>query len=301
VTAVIDGTIGTLRRRVAARLAAAFTADGRQGTAALDARLLVAHALDRDPAMLPLDDDKPANECAEAEAMTYADRRIAGEPVARIVGHKEFWGLDLALSAETLVPRPDTETVVEAALAGIDRQQGRRSPVSILDLGTGSGAILLALLSELPEASGVGVDLAEGAARTARRNAERLGFDDRARFVTASWADAIDGRFDIVVANPPYVETTTIDRLALEVRRHDPHLALDGGTDGLDGYREIIGHLDRLIGPQGSALLEIGAGQARQVAALGEAGGWIVALACDLAGIQRVAILERPKSSLITP
>jgi release factor glutamine methyltransferase len=197
------------------------------------------------------------------------------------------------LSPETLVPRPDTETVVETALTVIDRGLGRQSPVSILDLGTGSGAILLALLSELPQATGVGVDLAEGAARTARRNAERSGLADRARFVTGCWAGAIGSRFDLVVANPPYVESATIDRLALEVRDHDPHLALDGGPDGLDGYRAIVDDLDCVIGPQGAAFLEIGAFQADPVRTLGEARRWTVTFACDLAGIRRVAVFER--------
>lgn len=290
-------TIGELRRRIARLLADAFAAEARDGTPELDARLLVAHALGRDPSELLLADHEAVDGRVTAKVEAWAARRAAGEPVARITGHKEFWGLDLLLSADTLVPRPDTETVVEAALAAADRRGGRDAFPSILDLGTGTGAILLALLSERPQATGVGVDLAEGAVRTARQNAQRLNLAARARFIAGDWAEAIAGRFDLVVANPPYIETGTIGGLGLEVRDHDPHVALDGGADGLEAYRAIVGDLDRLVAPEGAAFLEIGAGQSDPVQAIGQTHGWCVAFVPDLSGIARVAVFERPQTA----
>ena len=212
-------SISGLQKQVTQRLKRAFANDGRLAAADLDARLLVGHVLGLDATGLIVHADRPVSELDVARAMALADRRIAGEPVARIVGEKEFWSLTLRLSPETLVPRPDTETVVEAALASIRREGRAGDPLTILDLGTGSGAILLALLSELPAATGVGVDLAEGAARTARENARRLGLADRARFAVADWDAGINGQFDLVVSNPPYVRSGEISGLAVEVSR----------------------------------------------------------------------------------
>jgi release factor glutamine methyltransferase len=280
-------TVGALRRRIAKRL------KGAGDNGALEARLLVAHALGRAASTIPLVDDLPVDAEAEARAFAYADRRAAGEPVARITGVKEFWGREFGLSPETLVPRPDTETVVEAALAFVDRTGGRHRPLTILDLGTGSGAILLSLLGELPQATGLGIDRSEGALRTAAENAVRLGLGGRARFVTGDWAKGLAGRFDVVVANPPYIESAAIDDLPVDVRLHDPHLALDGGRDGLDAYRSILADLGRIMGPEGRAFLEIGAGQRAEIEDLGRESGFATVFRADLAGIDRVAEMGR--------
>jgi release factor glutamine methyltransferase len=216
-------------------------------------------------------------------------RRTTGEPVARLLGEKEFYGLSFALSPETLVPRPDTETLIDAVLATVDRI----AQPAILDLGTGSGAILLALLTELPNATGVGVDLSADALATAARNAERLGIARRVQFRQGDWAAGIDRRFDIVVSNPPYNASPEILDLPVEVREHDPHLALDGGLDGLDAYRVIIADLGRVLTPGGRAFLEIGAGQAEAVSDLASAAGFMCDFRRDLAGIDRVAVLNR--------
>ena len=223
--------------------------------------------------------------------------RIAGAPVARLVGEKEFWSLPLRLSADTLVPRPDTETLVEAALAAIEAAGRSEDRLTILDLGTGSGAILLALLDELPAATGIGVDIAEGAARTARDNAGRLGLDARARFVVGDWVSAIRGRFDLVVANPPYLRSAEIDALPVEIRDHDPYLSLDGGEDGLSAYRLILDSLDGLLAPRGAAFVEVGLGQAGSIVAMGRQNGYTAAIHCDLAGIERVIQLQPATSN----
>lgn len=288
-------SISDLQRQVKQRLNRAFAEGGRPATTDLDARLLVGHGLGLDTTGLILHAERPISESDIARVLALAERRMAGEPVARIVGEKEFWSLTLRLSPETLVPRPDTETVVEAALAWVLRQGRERGPLTILDLGTGSGAILLALLSELPDASGVGVDIAEGAARTARANAHRLGLGRRARFVVADWDAGIGGRFDIVVSNPPYIEAGDIPELSLEVSRFDPQIALDGGADGLVAYRVILGRLDAILANGGAAFLEVGAGQAELVGKMGELLGFEAIVHKDLAGIDRVVNLTRGK------
>lgn len=229
---------------------------------------------------------------AEARRLQEMLRRMAGhEPLSRIVGVREFWGLDFLLSADTLDPRPESEGVVEAVLA---RLADRSAPYRFLDLGTGSGCLLLALLSEFPRASGVGVDVALGAAATARRNAELLGLGDRAHFVAADWASAINARFDAVVANPPYIASAAIAGLMPEVRDHDPHLALDGGADGLGAYRAIAAELPRVLPKRGLLVAEIGAGQADAVAGILQQHGLdLDGLAPDLAGITRVVAARR--------
>jgi release factor glutamine methyltransferase len=194
-----------------------------------------------------------------------AAQRAAGEPLARLTGHREFWSLDFTLSPETLVPRPDTETLVEAAL---DAFPDRNAPLRVLDLGTGSGAILAAILSERPNAFGIGVDLSEGAARQARANLEALGIGTRSAVIVSEWGEALSGRFDLVVSNPPYIASIDIAGLDVEVRAHDPLLALDGGTDGLDAYRAIAKALPRLLAKGGIAVLELGIGQEADVALL---------------------------------
>ena len=221
-----------------------------------------------------------------------AARRLGGEPVARIVGVKEFWGLPLLLSKATLVPRPETETVVEAALAVID--QRRDEALRIADLGTGTGALLLALLHELKNASGIGTDLDEGTLETARANARALGLIERAQFRHADFGAGLEPPFDLVVSNPPYIPTPDIAALAVEVREHDPKLALDGGTDGLDAYRALARQLPDLLSADGTAVLELGIGQADAVRAIAESRGLrITGTRADLAGIARALVIQR--------
>jgi len=276
-------TVGALRRRIGASLALA------SHTAALDARFLVAHALDCAARDLALLDDNPVSPEAVTEALALAQRRKRGEPVGRIIGEREFWGLPFRLAPATLEPRPDTETVVSAALAAFAAR--REEALTILDLGTGTGAILLALLSELPRATGLGVDRDSGAAATARLNARRLGLAERAFFLVGNWADAVAAGFDLVVSNPPYIPSQEIDSLPLEVRGFDPHIALDGGKDGLNGYRSIIPDLERIVKRDGRAFLEVGAGQLEIVRELAAGQGFAARGHRDLAGIGRVVEL----------
>ena len=196
----------------------------------LDARILVGAAIGLDLTGMIAAATRPVT-AAEAERLEdFAGRRLKGEPVARILGSREFWGLPLQLSAATLVPRPDTETVVALALQMLRAGPGADRP-RIVDLGTGSGAILLALLSELPDAMGVGTDISVAALRTASANARNLGLDRRAAFVACDYASALSGAFDLIVSNPPYIRSAEINDLAGEVRDHDPLGALDGGSD----------------------------------------------------------------------
>ena len=250
-------TIDTARRDLAKRFATAGL-----HSPLLDARLIVGGILDLDLTGLATQAQRPlmAEEIASIEGAAL--RRLHGEPVARIIGEKEFWGLPLALSAETLVPRPDTETLVEAVLSLC---ANREVPWRIADLGTGSGAILLALLSELPNASGVATDVSAEALRTAAGNAARCGVLKRVGFVACDYASALRGPFDVIVSNPPYIRSADIAELAVEVCDHDPHRALDGGADGLDAYRTIMRGVSSLLAPQGYLAMEIGADQAADV------------------------------------
>jgi release factor glutamine methyltransferase len=284
-------TLGAVRREIAARLRAAFRQAGRGGTPDLDARLLVAAAARIDPAVVPLRDDNPVDSDLTRRAFGFADRRIRGEPVARIAGRKEFRGLDLLLSPATLVPRPDTETLVEAALAHASAGADG-SGVRILDLGTGSGAILLALLAALPTATGVGTDISVAALAVARENARRLGLLSRAGFVAGNWTAPVgDAAFDLVVANPPYIASAEIAALEVEVRDHDPKRALDGGRDGLAAFRAILGDLGRVLAAGGTGFIEIGAGQRAPVAAIAQGSGLDTRFVADLAGLDRVAVV----------
>lgn len=254
-----------------------------------DARFLVLDVLRLTGTDLILGGSQPIG-AAGAEALTQAlARRRAGEPVARIVGAWEFWGLPFGLSPDTLVPRADTETLVEAALA---RLPDRTGAATILDLGTGSGCILVALLSECRRAFGVGVDRSEAALVQARANARANGVGGRAGFVRTDWSAGLAGAFDLIVSNPPYIPAATIATLAPEVRDHDPMAALDGGADGLDAYRRILAEV--AAGPLrlaagGTLLFEVGHDQAEAVRALGRASGLAPGhITHDLAGHARV-------------
>lgn len=238
----------------------------------LDARILVGHALGLDHAALAAAGPRMLNTSEQNAIATLTRRRLAREPVARIVGVKEFWSLPLRVTAATLVPRPQTETVVEAALEAVEARAAQSRPLRIADLGTGSGAILLALLSELPEAHGIGTDISTAALAVARDNARRLGRND-AGFVACNMAEALRGPFDLIVANPPYIASAEIAGLAPEVRDFDPRAALDGGTDGLAFYRTIAAATPALLASDGALIVELGAGQASAVAALFAAAG----------------------------
>jgi release factor glutamine methyltransferase len=277
-------TVEAARRALAVRLkiAAIESAD-------LDARLLIGYALGLDLTGLILAAQRQLTPGESARIEEFGRRRLAGEPVARILGEKEFWGLPLQLSSATLVPRPDTETVVELALELMRADGNLDRPLRIADLGTGSGAILLALLSELPAAQGFGTDISEGALQTAGANAARAGLSDRATFVACDYASGLTGPFDLIVSNPPYIRSADIAGLATEVRNHDPLAALDGGADGLDAYRVLIPQAAGLLAPRAALVVEAGEGQSAQIQALMTAAGLmpVIAPKADLAGLPR--------------
>ncbi len=274
-------------------LTARFKAAGIDSDA-LDARLLTGAALNLDLTGVIAQATRQLTTDEADRLDGFARRRLAGEPVARVLGSKEFWGLPFKLSAETLVPRPDTETIVEATLEILRAEDRAQARLRIADLGTGSGAILLALLTELPDATGIGTDLSTAALGTAKANAQYLGLASRADFIVSDYADALSGTFDLIVSNPPYIRSADIAGLAPEVRDHDPHLALDGGRDGLEAYRRIAPQAARLLSPGGLLVLEIGQGQDDDVARLVAAAGLTVMGPAkrDLAGIGR-AVLGR--------
>jgi release factor glutamine methyltransferase len=276
-------SIESARRAFAAQLRSAGL-----GEAELDARVLLGAVLNLDLTGLIAQAARHLTEAEASQLASYAQRRIDGEPVARILGTREFWGLPFRLSEATLVPRPDTETVVERALE-LFREQSLSHPPRIADIGTGSGAILLALLHEIPEAFGVGTDLSLTALRTARSNAAALGLADRAAFVACSYASALSGPFDLIVSNPPYIPAGEIPKLSIEVREHDPHLALDGGNDGYDAYRSLIPQASERLVPGGALIVEAGQGQARTIETLMTAAALSIDRPpkADLAGIQR--------------
>jgi release factor glutamine methyltransferase len=277
-------TIEAARRALAARLKSAAI-----DSAELDARLLIGHALGLDLTDLIASAQRQLAPDESVQLENFARRRLAGEPVARIMGQKEFWGLPLQLSYATLVPRPDTETVVELALELLRAGGDLHRPLRIADLGTGSGAILLALLSELPAAQGFGTDISVHALQTATANAAHTGLSDRATFIPCDYASGLSGTFDLIVSNPPYIRSADIAGLAEEVRNHDPLAALDGGADGLDAYRTLIPQAGGLLAPGGTLIVEAGMGQSRQIQALMTAAGLTTGTApkADLAGVPR--------------
>jgi release factor glutamine methyltransferase len=258
-------------------------------SAELDARLLTGAVLGLDLTGL-ISAAKRLLTSGEATQLDhFIQRRTSGEPVARILGAKEFWGLLLQLSVDTLVPRPDTETIVETALELLDASGRRHAPLRIADLGTGSGAILLALLSELPNAIGIATDINLDALRMARHNAAQLGLAGRAHFIACDYASALAEGLDLIVTNPPYIPSAEIAGLDIEVREHDPLRALDGGTDGLDAYRVIAPEAARLLAPGGLLVVEVGHDQSDDVADLMTAAGLTPPgpAKADLGGIPR--------------
>jgi release factor glutamine methyltransferase len=277
-------TVETARRKLAARLKSSAI-----DSAELDARMLVGAALGVDLTGVIAAASRPLTSDEAIRLEDFVSRRLSGEPIARILGLKEFWGMPLKLSAATLVPRPDTETVVELALEMLRAAPDRGRRFRIADIGTGSGAILLALLSELPDADGFGTDISVAALRTASTNAARLGFAPRATFVACDYAAALSGRFDLIVSNPPYIRSAEIAGLAIEVRDHDPHRALDGGTDGLDAYCALVPQAAQLLARGGALVVEVGHGQSEEIEGLMTAAGLTLERPpkADLAGIRR--------------
>jgi release factor glutamine methyltransferase len=225
-----------------------------------------------------------------ARLASLVARRAAHEPLALILGRREFWSLEFAVSPATLIPRPESETLIEAAVAAFAHCA---PPRLLLDLGTGTGCLLLAALSEFPAALGVGVDCSAEAAALAAGNAVALHLADRALFLCGDWADPLDAQFDLVLGNPPYVRTADLDGLMPEVARHEPRTALDGGPDGFAAWRRLLPELPRLLAPEGIAVLEIGAGQAETAEGLARQAGFGVASRPDLAGIPRALVLRR--------
>lgn len=255
-----------MRRQAFVGATSAFRA-ARIETPELDARLLLCHAAGLTQEAFVAAPETPLSESAALRFDAMIARRLEGEPVSRIVGAKEFYGRTLAVDRHTLDPRADTETLIDAVLDTLGREGRRGERLRILDLGTGTGCILLTLLAELPHAEGVGSDASEGALATARRNARDLGVGDRASFVAGDWFEPIEARFDIVVSNPPYIVSAEIADLPREVG-YDPLLALDGGEDGLDAYRRIASGVGRVLNPGGLVFLEIGETQAEAVLGL---------------------------------
>jgi release factor glutamine methyltransferase len=285
-----NATIETARRTLVTRLKSAGI-----DSAELDARLLVGAVLDLDLTGLVMAIARTVTADEAARLESFVQRRLAGEPVARILGVKEFWGLPFKLSPATLVPRPDTETVVELALEMSPSARRTKTP-RIADIGTGSGAILLALLAEWREATGVGTDVSLEALQTARCNASRLGLAPRAAFVACNYAAALSGMFDLIVSNPPYICSADIAELDREVRDYDPVRALDGGADGLDAYRALVPEAAGLLAPGGALVVEAGRGQSGPIAGLMAASGLMPAgpPKADLAGIPRAVAGRKP-------
>jgi release factor glutamine methyltransferase len=278
-------TIGTALARCRAALAAAGT-----DSPALEARLLVAAALGTTNEQIIAWPERAVVADGLARLDELLRRRLMREPMAHILGRREFWSLDFTVTPDVLTPRPDSETLVAAVL---DQLGDRGQALSILDLGTGTGCLLLALLSELPQATGVGIDASEAALAVARRNAGALQLTARAAFRQGNWTQDLDRRFDVVASNPPYIATSDLAGLSAEVRC-EPALALDGGYDGLAAYRALVPDLRRVLAPDGLVALEIGAGQASDVEGILVRGGLEpIARHTDLTRIVR-CLLARP-------
>ena len=250
-----------------------------------EAQLLMMHATGLDKAALI---SRARDRCLpeiELQIRTVVQRRCNHEPVFRIIGHREFHGLELGLNAATLEPRDDTECLVELTLRLINN---RRHRVRVLDLGTGTGAVVLALLSELPTASAVATDVSGQALQQARDNAASNELLDRLELLQSDWFSSVEEKFDFIVSNPPYICSAEIDALARDVKEHDPMLALDGGADGLDAYRSILGSARDYLKPEGVLVFEVGYGQSDDVVAIANQQGWVeIESASDLSGTER--------------
>lgn len=281
------GTVGFFLCRAGQHLRAAAIETPR-----MEARLLLAHAMGCRQEDLLRDPRAAVPPAAAAGFAGLLRRRLDHAPVAHLLGSQDFWSLRFAVSPATLIPRPDSEALIEAAL---DAFPARGSVRRVLDLGTGTGCLLLAALTEFRGATGLGLDRVPAAAALARENAARLDLARRAQFAVADWAAPVAGRFDLILSNPPYVESATIPALMPEVARHEPASALDGGADGLDAYRAIAAALPGLLAAGGRAVLELGQGQQPAVEAIAAARG-LRSLGCrsDLGGVPRALVLAGP-------
>ncbi len=273
----LDGGADTLR--------AAGLEDPRR-----EARLLLAEALGVGPETLIGAPERLVENGERRDFDALLGRRAAREPAAYILGSREFWSLPFSVSRDTLIPRPDSETLIEAALDTIGEAA---APRRLLDLGTGSGCLLLAALSELRGAFGIGVDISPAALAVARANADALGLAARARFLCGDWGRALRAEFDLILANPPYIEDSEIAGLSPEIARYEPALALNGGPDGMDCYHALAPELTRLLAPGGVAIVEVGAGRADAVAAIMAGRGLAeIGRRRDLAGVDRCILLR---------
>lgn len=280
-------TVGELVQSVAQRLQQAGIADGR-----LEARLLLADATDWTLEKIVAERDTDLASGVVARVERLAARRLTREPMSHILGWREFWSLRFKVTPDVLTPRPDSETLVAAVLAALP---DRRAKLRVLDLGVGSGCLLLSLLHELPNATGVGIDRSARALVVARQNARVLGLADRVELRAGDWGEGVEEVFDVVVSNPPYIPSDDIASLDPEVSEHEPWLALDGGPDGLDCYRRLVGELGYLVKPGGLVALEVGKGQTATVARLVRAAGFrSLTTHDDLAGVARVILARQP-------
>ena len=288
----LDGLLARRTVTQAVRVIAELFGKNQLDTPALDARLLTCSACWLDDVTLITRGDQIVSADQAQDLSRLVAARLARVPVSRIINHREFYGLAFRLSKDTLDPRPDSETLVTAALEKARLMGGR---LSFLDLGTGSGCLLLAMLSHIPDAAGLGVDIRPGALRTARLNAGLNGLRDRACFRQSSWFSHVTGRFDVIVSNPPYIRAGDMPGLAPEVRDHDPVTALVADQDGLGDFARIIGAAAPFMKPGGWLGFEVGQGQAVAVAGLLAKSGFSrVECAKDLAGIDRTVMAQMP-------
>jgi release factor glutamine methyltransferase len=265
-------------------------------SARLDASLLLAHVLDTSREQLVLWPDRSLHPDEIAAFLAFVARRSQCEPIAYILGKKEFWGLDFYVTSDTLIPRPDSETLIEAALKRVRSRTTRTQakPVTLLDIGTGTGCLLIALLKELPESRGTGIDNSERALQVAKENAKRHGVEKRAEFIQSHWCDALHGTFDLILSNPPYITEADMSTLMPDVVRFEPRSALVAGASGLDTYRALAPQVAARLNPGGTVLFEVGQGQAAQVTELLEKAGLETdEPEKDLAGIERCVIARK--------
>ena len=287
----LPAALGSLLRVARERLTAASIADP-----ALDSRLIVEHFSGTTRTQAIADPGQTVDLAALSAIESALRRRVAGEPVHRILGYREFYGLRLSLSPETLEPRPDTETLIDAILPFAKATAEKLGECRILDLGTGTGAIALALLSAVPEATATGVDISPDALATAARNATDLGLGGRFKALQSNWFEKVSGRYHVIASNPPYISSQEIGNLQDEVRDFDPHGALDGGVDGLDPYRVIAAEADKFLEVQGKVAVEIGYTQRNEVSEIFAAAGYMLTgTHRDLGGNDRVLVFERGK------
>nr|WP_312357658.1 peptide chain release factor N(5)-glutamine methyltransferase [Agrobacterium sp.] len=288
----MSGAEGTVSAELAAarkRLQMAGVADPL-----LDARLLIGEVIAFSLTDFVMKPDRPITREEQARIAAMIERRAGAEPVHRILGHREFHGLDLLLSKETLEPRPDTEVLVDTLLPALRDAVSQKGSARILDLGTGTGAICLALLKECPDATGIGSDISAGALETAAKNASRNGLETRFEIRQSDWFEKISGSFDIIVSNPPYIRSDIVTTLDREVRHHDPMAALDGGQDGLAPYRLIAADAGRFLVENGIVGVEIGFDQRLDVSTIFASNGFsLVDAVKDYGGNDRVLIFRR--------